>query len=172
MPPATRTIPALFQVLHPLQASWHIHPSMPPSNKNNPSIVRSTPAARLHAQRHLQLPTRGSPFLSVTDPAPSIRTDKRPILRQEPSPGPSFKGRKRPHPPLSLRKGGPLPWDPIAHHAVVPGRHCKATPCRPSSIPMQIRRPRQHGRLTSRQEPVPKPPGMHSELLPVEVADL
>ena len=37
---------------------------------------------------------------------------------------------------------------------------------------MQISSPCQHGSLTFRQEPILKPPGMHPELLPVEVTNL
>ena len=105
-------------------------------------------------------------------PTTSHATDKRAILRQEPSPGPTLESRKRPRPPLLLCQSSPLPWYPVPHYPVVPCCQSYPSPRRSSSVPMDITSPAQHGSLTSRQQPIPEPPCMHPELLPVEVLNL
>ena len=148
-------------------AGISVHPS---KAQTIPALFRSHQAAH-HLLSHLQFPTVRS-HLVTTYPASRISTSKRPILSQERSPGPPFKSRQRSNPPLGLCQGSPLPWDPIPHHAVIPGHHCQTAPRRPGGIPMQIIRPCQHGSLTTRQKPILKPPGMHPKLLPVEVTYL
>ena len=92
---------------------------------------------------------------------PTAITDKRPIVQQEPIPGPPFESSQRAHPPLGLRKRSPLLWNPVPYHPVVPCRHCHTSPCRPGGMPMKITSPPQHGSLTIRQQPIVGPPCMH-----------
>ena len=103
---------------------------------------------------------------------PTSRTDKRPVLRQKSIPGSPFKSSQRPHPPLGLCQRGPLLWDSVPYHPMVPSCHRQTTPCRPGGVPMKISRPCQHSSLTTWQQPIVKPPCVHSQLLPVDVTNL
>ena len=146
--------------------------SLAPDNKSNPAPPQIPTPHTPHSYSTASSQATTSPLLGMTDPASRISTDKRPIPCKKPSPGPPVKSRKGTHPPLGLCKGSPLLWDPITQNPVIPSHHCQATPCQPGSMSMQISSPCQHGSLTSRQEPILKPPGMHPELLPVEVTNL
>ena len=156
-----------------LDWSIHVADRLRARNNNNNSNNASQPCNKkpdssppLHLWRSPRC-VRPSLPLPCADIAAS--TPKSPIHPQETRPRPPLESRQGTHPPLGRIKRGALRWDPISHRTVVPRGQIQARPCRPGAITMHILYPAKHGPLVLRQLPIPEPPRVNPQLLPVEV---